>query len=437
MSKWRVNGFLIAMAGVLMLGGCGGGSASSSSPDPPTISALQIYPATAAFNSGGGTEFLSGALNFSDSGGNLSTLTIKVLDSNGNEIAKTTSFISYVHNITIGFVEFNGGVAPTNVAGSYTIQIFATDTAGGNSNILTSNFTVVDPPAWKAKKSMPTPRQGLAAVTVNNKIYTLGGFADGYALSSNEQYDPATDSWKPATPMPTARLGFAAAAVNGKIYAIGGQNIPAYSVLGTVEEYDPATGTWTSKAPMPTPRYELAAVELNGKIYAVGGTDNRRTPFTTVEEYDPVSNTWKSMANMSMARSALSAVAVNGKIYAIGGFSPAGFSSEFIATVEEYDPLGNAWTPRSNMPTARGWLSTASFNGRIYAFGGLTTGHISTQTEEYDPIANSWLTVTDMPSWRQSSGAAVVNGKVYVIGGFEYYSVYSNKTEEYDPLKEP
>jgi hypothetical protein len=59
------------------------------------------------------------------------------------------------------------------------------------------------------------------------------------------------NGWAPRTPMPTARTWLTSSVVNGIIYVIGGYN-GAY--LSTNEAYDPATNTWTTKASMPTAR---------------------------------------------------------------------------------------------------------------------------------------------------------------------------------------
>jgi Kelch motif. len=91
---------------------------------------------------------------------------------------------------------------------------------------------------------MPTARAWLAAAVVNDKIYVIGGHDHTGYLSTNEAYNPSTDSWTTKTPMPTARAWLAAAVVNDKIYAIGG-NI----YLSTNEEYTPTSLTlyWFQK----------------------------------------------------------------------------------------------------------------------------------------------------------------------------------------------
>jgi len=99
--------------------------------------------------------------------------------------------------------------------------------------------------------------------------------------------------WTIKALMPTARSAPGVAVVNGKIYAIGGYN---GSYLSTNEEYDPATDTWTTKASMPTPRSSFAIAVVQNKIYVIGGKEGTSTADASVaiEVYDPVTDTWET-----------------------------------------------------------------------------------------------------------------------------------------------
>ena len=86
----------------------------------------------------------------------------------------------------------------------------------------------------------------------------------------------------------------------------------------------------------------------------------------------------------TLGRGVLSTSVVDGKIYAIGGMST---SEVIISTVEEYDPVIDTWTKKTNMPTARAYFSTSVVNGRIYAIGGTPNLDMSLSTvEEYDKM---------------------------------------------------
>ena len=79
----------------------------------------------------------------------------------------------------------------------------------------------------------------------------------------------AQEPWTKKASLQISRVALSTCVVGGKIYAIGGWN--RNIALSTVEQYDPASNTWIRKKNMPTSRYALSTSTLNGKIYAIGG----------------------------------------------------------------------------------------------------------------------------------------------------------------------
>jgi len=238
-------------------------------------------------------------------------------------------------------------------------------------------------------------------------------------------------TWTKKANMPNARHYHFAGVVNGKIYLIGGSFPLAWAL--SVEEYDSVTGKWTGKANMPTARAGLSVGVVDGKIYAIGGVNNfgpnRGDIFlSAVEEYDPVLDKWTKKTDMSFIRTGLSVGVVGGKIYAIGG---ADEDHGGLSTVEEYDPISDRWIKKSDMPTGRRGLSVSVVDGKIYVIGGEDDGILPT-VEEYDPAIDGWAKRADMPTARTSLSTSVVNGKIYAIGGI--FKGMDGRVEEYDPV---
>jgi len=299
---------------------------------------------------------------------------------------------------------------------------------------------------------MPTPRFGLAAVTLNGKVYAIGGTVVAVgAVATVEVYDPSANTWSTAAPMPTARSNLAAAVVNGKIYAIGGNAAPSNAGLSTVEVYDPVSNTWSTAAAMPTARSELAAAAVNGQLYAVGGCCNSLSAWDRLEIYNPATNTWLSSgtpiqvgfapgpAPMLTPRVFLAAVTVNGKIYTVGGGIPdASVAKSTTNAVEVYDPATNTWSTASVMPTPRYGLTAATVNGKIYAIGGTVVitsgtssfGVLSATVEVYDPTADTWATAASMLSAQSDVAASDANGLIYVVGDVVHPLI---STESFSP----
>jgi hypothetical protein len=169
----------------------------------------------------------------------------------------------------------------------------------------------------------------------NGCVYAVGGYNTGF-LSTNEAYRTWDNTWVTENSMPTARDELAVVAARCPfgssatcIYAIGGWN---GAFLSTNEVFNPATNTWSSLAPMPTPREGLAgaAAPCPGGTIAAGcvfvfGGDNNSGILNTVEVYRTWDNTWLTLPAMPTARTELagaSARCLSGSgtcLYAIDG----------------------------------------------------------------------------------------------------------------------
>jgi N-acetylneuraminic acid mutarotase len=274
---------------------------------------------------------------------------------------------------------------------------------------------------------------------VDGKVYVFGGTGGGSALTTVEEYDPATDTWAHKAGMPTIRAVATSSAVNGKIYVMGGKGDVSGPDIASVYEYNPAMNTWTSKASMLTPRSYLSSSAANGKIYAIGGTHSYPgAGLSTVEEYDPATDTWTRKADMPTPRATVSTSEANGKIYARGG-SLGGSGSQWyvgLTTVEEYDPATDTWTRKASMPIGRTHFSTWEVNGKIYVIGGINSaigGNHIAQVDMYDPETDTWTRKADMPTARSGLSSAAANGKIYALGGWIGNSTTVATVEEYDP----
>ncbi len=168
---------------------------------------------------------------------------------------------------------------------------------------------------------MPTARGALGAAEIDGRIYAVGGVArDGRPNSSaNEVYDPASDRWTKRAPLPTPRDHLAVMAWQKRLYAIGGRIGGNYARnLADSEVYDPATDRWERRRPMPTARSGIAGVALGGRLFVFGGEEPAGT-FNQTEAYEPAADRWSTLRPMPTARHGLGTAAVGDVIYVIGG----------------------------------------------------------------------------------------------------------------------
>jgi len=123
----------------------------------------------------------------------------------------------------------------------------------------------------------------------------------------------------------------------------------------------------------------------------------------------------------------------NDKIYMIGG-TPDGTSGSNVSFNYRYDPLNDTWeTNLAPMPTPRGWIQGAYWDGFIYVAGGYSnSGTALNVFEAYDIENNQWITLTPLPSARVAHGTVAWNGSVYVIGGVDASFNATNTVFRYD-----
>jgi N-acetylneuraminic acid mutarotase len=279
---------------------------------------------------------------------------------------------------------------------------------------------------WRTATPAPTKRTEVAVVTLQDKIYVVGGFEQpglgnvlNFAITASvEEYDPSVDRWTSKQPMPVGLHHMGIGVAGGRIYVIGGYRHSGLSVwqpVATVYAYDPATDTWTERAPMPSPRGALSVTEHEGRLYAIGGYD-RTANSAAVEVYDPVRNSWASRAPLPTPRDHLATATLFGKVYAIGGRVNGDYHRNLSVT-EVYDPASDQWKRVADLPTARSGITASAVGGRAYVFGGEGADGTFRENEGYDPARDTWQAMALMPTGRHGLGSAVVQGHIHVISG--------------------
>jgi N-acetylneuraminic acid mutarotase len=263
---------------------------------------------------------------------------------------------------------------------------------------------------WTSKTSMPTARSDFGIAVYQNKIYVIGGtigseIAVGESLltGATEVYDPETDTWETKTSMPTPRQGLKANVVSDRIYLIGGvRYVGGYIHPGFDENevYDPATDSWITKAPLPTAVWGYSSAVVDNKIYLIGGgnkTSEGTFPVTLNQIYTPATDTWDFGQSIPTGLWDADAGATTGafapeRIYVLGG----SYYTVAYNLTQTYDPEVDAWTAGTPMPTPRWSLGVAVVNDELYAIGGKTEEDIySAANEKYTPIGY----IPEFPSW--------------------------------------
>jgi len=249
--------------------------------------------------------------------------------------------------------------------------------------------------------------------------------------TTNEIYDPKTESWSSTSNLdevrPLSSFHVENILANGTVAAADAirsyifdplRKAPAHIELGIRKEAQPSDlrGAWTfgaSKHVGPDEFYTATALP-DGTLLVAGGSLSDGKPTPATEIYDPAApstekdNTdsqgatgtpakgaFKPVGGLRVARTRHGAASVkDGKVLVVGGYGPAG---KPISSAEIYDPVSRTWAAAGSMtrsmnhpdlyqPTINhrpSFTVTTLKDGRVLVLGGSTTGG----AEIYTPAA--------------------------------------------------
>lgn len=187
-------------------------------------------------------------------------------------------------------------------------------------------------------------------------------------------------------------------------------------------------GAWQSVTSVNTGRSRTGLAYLNttGNFYMAGGEatgGNRNIP---IEEYDPVANTWTDRTNLLTGVSNSGVAAVGSYVYVPGGYTGASGTTD----MQRFDPAANTVVTMTAMPAANYAHAVTALGNQIYVLGGSSTGVAGTTNFIYDVGTDSWSTGAPLPTAVQYPAAAADGTYVYVLGG---NTTNITTVQRYDP----
>ncbi|KAK7154564.1 hypothetical protein R3I94_007782 [Phoxinus phoxinus] len=100
---------------------------------------------------------------------------------------------------------------------------------------------------WSVTAICPHPEYGLCSVSLNNKLYLVGG-----QTTITDCYDPEQDEWRQMCVMKERRMECGSAVINGCIYVAGGYSYSKGTYLQSIERYDPEIDCWEIVGNLPS-----------------------------------------------------------------------------------------------------------------------------------------------------------------------------------------
>ena len=184
---------------------------------------------------------------------------------------------------------------------------------------------------WTAGPPLPEPRAGGGLTVAQERLHYFGGFKPDRDTVCTDHWslplDKADGAWSREADMPNPRGHLAAVTLEGRIYALGGTNGHDRKQVDQpfCDRYDPSTKRWASIAHLPDGRshFEGSTMVHAGRIIVVAGRCNASTPprmnVDDMLEYDPASDAWRVLGTNPLRVMAPSAEIIGGKLIVIGG----------------------------------------------------------------------------------------------------------------------
>uniref|UniRef100_S4RKC2 Kelch like family member 12 n=1 Tax=Petromyzon marinus TaxID=7757 RepID=S4RKC2_PETMA len=267
-------------------------------------------------------------------------------------------------------------------------------------------------------------------IGANEVLLVIGGFGSQQSpIDVVEKYDPKSQDWSLLPSITRKRRYVATVSLNERVYVMGGYD--GRSRLSSVECLDYGAdedGVWYSVAPMNVRRGLAGATTLGDMIYVAGGFDGSRR-HTSMERYDPNIDQWSMLGDMATAREGAGLVVANGVIFCVGGYD----GINILNSVERFDPHTGHWSHVSPMSTKRSGAGVALLNDHVYVVGGFDGAAHLASVESYNIRTDTWSSITSMTTPRCYVGAAVLRGRLYAIAGYDGNSLLSS-IECYDPI---
>ncbi|KAM7125844.1 kelch repeat and BTB domain-containing protein 12 isoform 2-T3 [Molossus nigricans] len=128
-------------------------------------------------------------------------------------------------------------------------------------------------------------RELYALGSIHNDLYIIGGqmkIKNQYLITNCvDKYSVERDNWKRVSPLPLQLACHAAVTVNNKLYVIGGwtpqMDLPDEEpdrLSNKLLQYDPSQDQWTERAPMKYSKYRFSTAVVHSEIYVLGQCSN-------------------------------------------------------------------------------------------------------------------------------------------------------------------
>lgn len=185
---------------------------------------------------------------------------------------------------------------------------------------------------WEEKPSLLQPHDYPACSVLDGQIYIIGGHhpdaTEGGpqtdpAFAFSQRWDTKADQWEEISLMPTARFASSAVTIDNRLWVMGGIAFTpeGFNEYNLIEVFDPQTGSWQeSGLSLPYSSAGQGTCVLGDRLYSFGGFREG----VGIGKHAVVCNlsqkSWSELPEMPHDRAAMGVAIIGETIYLVGGW---------------------------------------------------------------------------------------------------------------------
>jgi len=222
----------------------------------------------------------------------------------------------------------------------------------------------------------PFPCESSAVTLCQNKVIVAGG--TGPSMEKVQIYDLTENRWSVSeVTLNTPRYGAKAVTVDDKVFIVGGHN--GESVLSSTEVLTFVNETLMHSIETKVPSLKIArchheVIAVEQELYIIGGYSNTssgrsQTRLSSCEVINISTNDRYDIAPLLEARASHSAVVLQDQIIVTGGIGSKSFLNK-LSTTESYSITDKIWSKCASLTIERSGHCSFVMNGSVYVLGG-------------------------------------------------------------------
>ncbi|XP_067303688.1 kelch-like protein 33 [Pseudorasbora parva] len=270
------------------------------------------------------------------------------------------------------------------------------------SNSFENHIGLVKRVEWRMLGTLPEkPRFSHGVGAIKGKLYVVGGrhyYGTDDTMKSTYMYDPMQNSWQRLADMHERRGNFTLVTLNGKLYAVGGERDSGVN-MESVEVYCPNTNYWSFVYPLDQALSCHAASVWNDTIFLSGGFNSQYQCLSSMILYHPERGS-TYLADMRNNRAMHCMETLGNHLYVAGGVSCiADGSMVDQLPCEVYDPVADSWTAIMPVPVPHVGSASVVLEGKVYIIGGYCHDNYkdTKAVHRYDPATERWENMSRTP----------------------------------------